>query len=366
MIKEGKFGVQETICLVTITISTKIFLTSPAILARYVGTTVWYTTLISAMTSIFAFTLICLLLKRFPGKNMVEIFDTSMGRIFGFIFSFVFFALFLEDASSFLREFTEVLRTYTFQDTPSSLIEGALVIAVGIAAFLGLESIARVSKLFGYLLLLGFIFLILMASKDFNYKYLFPIMGYGVDKTVIHGLSRSSAYGEVVVLAVFAGSLQGIKNIRKAGYISLVLSGLILSAGSLSFAMIYPYFIVPELTAPMYALARLIKYGTFFTRLDTLFLFLWNFSTFISLSTLFYASISIYCKLFRLQDKRPVIIPMAVFLFALTMVPRDFSSMVYGIINQSREFSWTVFYGLPLIALITAVIRGKKGVKSIA
>ena len=364
MIKEGKFGVQEAVCLVTITICTKIFFTSPAFLTRLVGTAVWYTTLISAATAIVAFTIVYLLLKRFPGKNLIEVFDNSMGRFFGFIFSFAFAVLFLMDAGMALREFTEVLRTYTFQYTQSSLIEGAFVITVGIAAFSGLESIARVSRLLGFILLFTYILAIAFSAQNFHLKYLFPILGYGLDKTVIHGLVRSSVYGEVVVLAVFASSLQGIKNIKKAGYISLILSGIILSLGLLSFIMVFPYFSLEELTAPMYSMTRLIKYGTFFTRIDPLFLLLWNISTFISLSVLFYAAVSIYCKIFRLQDKRPIIVPMTVVFFASTMAPRDFSSIVYGVLQQFREYSWVIFFGLPLIAFITAVLRKKKGEKS--
>lgn len=363
MIKEGKFGAQEAICMVTITISSKIFFTSPAFLVRFVGTAVWYTVILQALTTIVAFTFIYLLLKRFPGKNIVEIFETAMGRILGFLFSLAFAIFFIQDAGINLREFTEVLRTYAYFDTPSGMIDGAFIITVVVISFLGLETIARVSKLFAYFLLLGYITVLALSINYFNFHNLFPILGYGPDKTIIHGITRSSAYAEVTILAIFAGSLHGIKQIKKAGYVSIILSGMVIFLGFLSFILVYPYFSLQELVAPLYELTRVIKLGTFFTRLDSLFLIVWNISTFITISILFYASVSVYCNVFRLQDKRPVIVSMSVILFASAMTPRDFSDLVYNVVQSFREFGGVLIYGLPIIALFTAVLRKKKGEK---
>lgn len=364
MIKEGKFGVQETVCLVTITISNKVFFSSPGFLTRFVGTTGWLMTLISDAAAVLAFTFIYLLLKRFPGKNIVEIFDNSMGRVIGFIFSFTFAASFLVSAGIVLREYIDVSKVYVYPATPISLLMGAFVIIVATAAFLGLESIARVSKLFAYASLSGYILLLLLSSQNFKLSNLFPILGYGLDKTVINGLERSSAYSEVVVLAVFAGSLQGTKNIKKAGYISLILSGFIISSGLLCTSLAFPYFTIQEISAPLYMLSGIIKYGSFLQRLDPIFLFLWNTTTFITVSVLFYSSVSIYCKTFRLQDTRPVIIPLSVLLFTVAMIPKDFTSVVTTYVQGSRTSGIFVFYALPIIALITAILRKKKGEKS--
>jgi hypothetical protein len=87
MIKEGKFGVQEAVWLTTIAISAKVFFSSPAMLTGIVGNSGWYMTIISAAIALVGFLFIYLLLKRFPKKDIVEIFDLSLGRIFGFIFS---------------------------------------------------------------------------------------------------------------------------------------------------------------------------------------------------------------------------------------------------------------------------------------
>ncbi|HEX3030778.1 MAG TPA: endospore germination permease [Bacillota bacterium] len=361
MIKEGKFGVQEAVCLTTIAISTKIFFTSPGFLTRYVGNAGWYMTLISNMTAIAVFALICLLLKRFPGKSITEIFDLAMGRVLGFIFSLILTLAFVYSAGVIVREFADVSKTFTLPASPISMIIGGLVLVVLVAAFLGLETIARAAKLFGYVLLFMYISVLVLAAQHYEPGNLFPILGFGLDQTVIHGLKRSAAYEEVVILAVFAGSLQGVNHIRRAGFISLILSGLIISGGLLCFSLAFPVFTNQEVTSPMYILTRIIRYGTFFQRLDPIFLLLWTSATFITVSALFYASVSTYCKTFRLQDPRPVVIPMLVILFGFAIMPRDFATVVEGAVEGAREYGWVVFYGLHLFTLLVAVIRKKRG-----
>lgn len=361
MIKEGKFGIQEAVCLTTITISTKVFFTSPAFLTNFVGTAGWQMTMISNMTTFLAFTFICLLMKRFPGKDIIEIFGICLGPAVGFLLSFIFAAAFLMGAATLLREFVDVIKVFIYPDTTPSILVGSFVIAVAVICYLGLETLARVSKLSAYVLLIFFLMLLLLAIQNYRLTNLFPILGYGVDKTILHGLRRSSAYDEVLILTVFAASLQGSTHLKKAGYISLLLSGLIIGLGLFCFTLAFPVQTTQELTAPIYILAREIKYGSFFQRLDSLFIFIWIFSTIIAVCALFFCALSCYCKTFRLQDHRPVMVPMLILLYTLTFLSEDFSNVLKGGVQTSREYGWAIFYVLPLITLIVAALRKKKG-----
>ena len=363
MLKEGKFGVHEAICLVTIAICNKIFFTTPGFLMRTVGTAGWYMTLISCAVALVFFTFIYLLLKRFPGKNIVEIYEASLGQVIGFIFSFGLMVSFLASSGIYIREFVDIMKVFVFPNTPPSVLIGVLVSVVVISAFLGLESIARIAKLAAYFALSANLVLLILSSQYFKIAHIFPILGYGLDKTVTTGILRSSAYAEVVILSVFAGSLQGISHIKKAGYSSLIISGFLLSFGLLSYSMIFEYTSAQEITALAYIVAMIIKSGEFLQRLDPLFLFLWVITTVIYISILFYTTVSIYCKMFRLQDIRPVIIPMAVLTFAIAIFPKDFTSVVTEYVQGLRTYSNITFFILPLIALIAAVLRKKKGEK---
>ncbi len=141
---------------------------------------------------------------------------------------------------------------------------------------------------------------------------------------------------------------------------------MIIALGLLAELLMFSYTTGQENAAPLYALARVIKFGNFLTRLDALFLLCGAWRRSSPSPSFFYASVSMFCKAFRLPDKRPVIVPMTLILFALAMAPRDFSTIVYGFIEGLRRYNWAVYFGLPAIALLTAAVRKKKGGWSLA
>lgn len=363
MIKEGKFGPQEAICLTVITIVAKLFYTSPSIVSSLVGTAGWYMTLISVFVATIGFTFVYLLLKRFPGKNIIEIFEITFGRLFGFIFSTLLALLMVFIVAVRMREFSEVLKVYILPLTPISLVLILFIGTVVILNILGLETITRLSKLSIYIMVAGYFIVLILGTQNYNIHRLFPILGYGIGKTLYHGVIRSSVYGEVIILAVFAGSLQGIKHIKKIGFTSLLLSGFFISLSLLAFILTFPYYVAMEVTSPMYEMATLIDYGRFLQRVDPIFLFIMTVSSLISVSTVFYAFVSIYCKMFRIQDRKPVILAGSIISFALAIAQRSISDVIFGSVQSIRNYGGLIFYIPPLLSLIAAKLRKKGGTK---
>ena len=198
--------------------------------------------------------------------------------------------------------------------------------------------------------------------KNMKLSVCFPFLDMVFQKQSCMDYSEAHSM-EVLILAVVAGSLQGTKYVKKAGYLSLVLSGILVSSALLAFTLTFPYYTGAEITAPMYQLTAMIDYGRFLQRLEPIFLFIWFVSSFISVTTIFYTSASLYCKIFRIQDMRPIIFPFATILYTIAIVPGDITTVATGYIHRSREYGWTILYIPPLIALIMAIVK-KKEVKN--
>ncbi len=361
MIKEGKFGVSEAVCLTTITITAKVFYTSPSLIIDLLATSSWYMTLISVATAMVGFTFIYLLLKRFPGKNIVEIYKITFGGFVGPVFSMLLALFLLLISFATIREFTDVLGVYVMPRSSTNYLLTIFIAVAFVLCFYGLESIARVSRACGYLLLAGLGIVLILSYQNYNFDYLFPFWGYGIDKTITHGLMRSSSYGEVIILAVIASSLQGAEYIKKAGYISLGISGALIAGTLFAYTVTFPYTVGSEITSIIYELTMQIGFGRFVQRLDPIFLFVWVISSFIAVSALLYGSLSIYAKIFDIDDLRPCIMPFFIIVFCLTLLPRDIVTVVKGYIQNIRTYGWIIFFAIPLAALITAIIRRKKG-----
>ena len=363
MIKEGKFGTFEAVCLTTLLLSSKAFYTSIRVLIKTTSTAAWYATLISCTCSIIMFMFVYLLMKRFPGKNLIEVFEAVTGKFIGKILSLVFCAYFIYYCGSNLREFLEMIKTYNLPYTPPSLILFAFLLAVIVLSYIGIEAIARLS-LFSFVpIVIGVAAILILAFPLYNFNYLFPLGGFGLQPTLRQGLVRTSAYDEVVILAIIINSVHGLKNFKKAGLISLVLSGIIISISVLCNILAFAYTQGSENLSDLFQLSRLIYFNRFFQRVDSLFLFIWVVASIITVSTSFYISISIYCKAFRIDNHKPLIFPCAFLTFMVALIPENISETVEVNILFLREYSAIVVYFIPILVLIISVLFGKKGGK---
>ncbi|MCL5073257.1 MAG: spore germination protein [Actinobacteria bacterium] len=361
MIKDGKFGVHETIALLTITISAKVFFSSPSVVVAKVGTAGWYMTLISAFVAFLATVLLIRLLSIYPNKTLMEIYEIVYGKVVGKILSLILFASILITIVANSREFIEVMKVYDLPQSPPSYLLILLFLAVSVLAYLGLETIARFSKLMAFFLLLVYISVLVLSMKLYEPHRLFPILGYGLDTTVLSGIQRSSAYGEIIIIGVIIGSLHGLKHAKRAAYLSLIISASIITTALLAFTLAFPYYTGEEITAPIYLMATLIEYGEFIQRIEPLFFFLWNISTVISVAALFYVLIIIYAYIFELDDKRPIIIPLGIIVIFLALVPQNIVQLTIGMVNMIRSYGWAFYFIPPVLTLAIAKITKRYG-----
>lgn len=360
MIKEGKFGPQEAISLITITIVARVFFTSPSVITRFVGSAGWLMTLISAATALVIFSLVYLLLRKWPGKNLIDIYELSAGRFIGSIFSLALFAGFLIDGSALLREFTEVMKVYVLPVSPPSYIMGLFLIGVLIVSIYGLETQARLARVLAPVLFIGLVAVLILAGQNYSIHRLSPFFGYGLDKIIIRGIRRNSVYGYSIIAAIIAGSLQGLEHIKKVGYASIIISAILISGCVLCFSLTFPYYTAQEITSPLYEMVSLIDYGRFFQRLDPIFLFTWNIATLLAVTVEVYMAASIYCKVFRIQDIRPIIASMCVLTFTIAITPSDLEEVALGYVNRLREYLWLGVLIPVIITLLLSTIKDRK------
>lgn len=359
MIKEGKFGVRETVALIVISMSSKGLFSTTARVLSITATSAWFMTLISCASASVLFIFIYQLLKRFPGKNIIEIYYITLGRAIGFIFSFILAVAIIFCCGILVREFTAICNEYVFPNTPMPLISVVFILPVMIGSYLGIESIARYAKLTAYFALAAFLLMMLMVSPEFEFGNMWPAMGYGLGTTVWEGLKRTCTYSEIIFIAIIAGSMHGIKQIKKAAYASLVISALLLCACLLSSVLVLSYPVAQEQIAPVYMVSREINLGDFFKRLDPLFLYLWFSTSIITAAAEFYFGISVYCKTFRLQDRRPLILPAAVIVYIISFIPKDFTE-VANALQFIRTNGIFVVFLMPAIALAASLLRKKR------
>ncbi|MDK2820780.1 MAG: spore germination protein [Clostridia bacterium] len=361
MIQEGKIGVFEASSLVIFMVASKALFGAVRELVEATGPSAWYTTIISGITALIGFWIIIRLMQRFPGQELVSILKTVYGRITGSLIALIICFLYIYNAASFTREFTEAVKVFEYPLTPPSFIMILILLAVIVLLYYGLETTARTTSFFTWPLIVGMISIFFLGLPLGKLTNLYPLLGHGLDRTIITGLLRSSVYGEVIGLTIILNALQGIENFKKAGKHGIIISIIIISLSLFIYSLIFPYSVSVENTIPLLTLTRIIEYGRFFQRFESIYIFIWSVAATLTTAINLYLALSIYCKTFRINDHRVLVLPLCILLFSIAIIPKDIVTITSIYVHYLRQYGWIIFIGLPLLTLIVAAVRGKKG-----
>lgn len=361
MNSEGKIGTYEAICFTTLVIINKIFFTSTGYIVLATGTAAWYTTLISCLVTLVFFMFFYLLLKRFPGKDIVLIYETVLGKLPGKFIALVICGYAIFNAGSTLREFVEMIKVYNLPYTPVSVIMITFLTSAVIICYFGLQSLSRICALCFIPSMIGLGLILLMALPSYDMNLLKPYGGYGLSTTMKLGFFRSSAYYEFTLLGFAINAIGGYKQYKKVGITSILLSGAVFSVCLICYLMTFGYAAGSENISGIFELSRSIYFNRFIQRVETIFLFIWVISSVISTTASYYFSMLIYCKIFTIKDHKPLIFPFALLVFIVAILPASMQAVTQINTTFLRQYSMYIAYIPSIIVLLIAVIFKKKG-----
>ncbi len=148
-----------------------------------------------------------------------------------------------------------------------------------------------------------------------------------------------------------------IKNLGKTVAKSFLLSTAIILLSLFLLFGIIPYPSITEHYFPMYELSRLISYGRFIQRVDSIFMLIWLLATFIYLSVAVTFAIHIMKKLFNITYFKRLIPSMAILIMSISLL---LSSYITILEIKKILLKYVVPIGLflyPFIILIIATIK---------
>lgn len=357
---QGHLGHQEIIVLLTIIMTSRIFLGLPRIMATIGGTASWLVVTLAAVGAFLGFLILDALMSRFPGLDLIQISRRLIGG-FTPLFGLVFFLFFLAITALVTRQFAETFVVGILPRTPIGVIGGFLLVLLVLASYLGLETISRLAILYAPYLLLFLLLVYLLVLPNANLLNLTPIWGKGLGKMILPSLGKSSVYADLVLLGFFAPALREPSRRRAVGLAALGSTSLIFILTAMVFTLVFDYPGTTQVYFPIYQLARLISIAEFFQRAEAVFIFLWFFAAVIALSAAFYASAYIFCRIFSLTTHRPILFPLAVLVYALSLLPDSFAEAVRLDADILRMYGWLPAFLLPAFLFGVAVIRHRKG-----
>jgi len=347
--REPRLGVQEAVTVTVIFLIAKLFLSHQVILYHMGATAAWMLAVLHTLIGLVVFLALAWVLDHFPGRTIIEAGEALLGPYINAIVSVLFLVMILLLTGFNLRQFSEWLLTGFIPDTPIGAVIVFYGAAMVVAGYLGLDTIARVARVFSLFLVFGLALLFAMTTPYWSIQNIMPLWGSGPAELLTGGLLTSGVVAEIFLL-FFITPFIPRGSLRTVGYWSIGLAGLVLTLGILIVSLCFPYPVTKELSLPVFELSRLVLLGRFLQRAEVLFLPMWVMMALVQLAVALWAVTAVISLSLKLPYSKPFILPAAVLITAIGFYPVNVPATI--LLDNSSLRLWS----MPAIGLITLTL----------
>ncbi len=348
------FGHWETVTLLINLICTKIFLNFPRVAAELAGNASWLLIVYLSALVLVLFFIISKLYSKFEGKDLLDIGEYAAGSA-GRVFTGIVILIFLiYSISIVLREFVEDMKVISLPISPISFVLLFFISCMAIGAYIGIEAILRIHAIAVPCIAAGFLFILIAVLPSCDFTNLLPILGNGIPDITVKSSRSVAIFSEFFLLFLIVPFIKTNKNFKKAGYTALGISAFFFTSSAMLYIASIGYPTGKEVFLPIYTMSRLINFGRFFQRVEPLFLVIWSLAALLYLSTVFFFILYVFKKTFRLEYQKPLIIPFAVLIFTLSLIPQNLIAAIKLERIFFRGYAWIITFVFTILLLIIA------------
>ena len=361
MNRSVELGWKETISITSIAIITKMFYTILPDTIRLEGSAAWYASALSCLFAGVFFYIILNLFRMYEGKNIIEIFQEVIGRIAGGVLGFLFYLYFLLYIAINVREVIKIIKVYNFPLTPLAVFLFVFLIAAVLVTYNGLYGVSKLSEFFLSFILLGVVAIFLLGIKQYDLNNLKPYGGYGLQNLFSYSLLRTSLFEDIFLLFLLVREVGGTKSVKRTGTISLLLSGAFIFVSMLCYLLVFNYETGGRKISGIIEIVKNAYFNQFFQRMESIFFLIMVIASAIAICIWFYLSTHLYATLFQIKDKRQILLPTFVIVFAVAMLPQSATEVITTFIIAIRQYSSILIFGVPILVWLIALLKRKRG-----
>lgn len=326
---KSKIGTIEAIMLVLTIVITHTISTLPReILVSTKSASLINLVVVSILVILFA-CLVSKLLRKFPGSDIIDVSEVLGGKVFKIVVGVIFIFYFLFSSSILLRNFCESLKIIYYPMTNLLFIIAMFVIAVCVANRLDFNASLKTNLLILPLVLASIIFLFFANMNKFSPERIFPIFGDGLFNTFVIGLGNIASFGGVVFLYFLPPYMKQPEKLKRVCVISIGLSSIYLILCVATLLFMFSFFIDTNEITPLYNATRYIEFGSFFQRLESVFLLIWILAFACYLSIVIKFSMSIFKKLTNIETKKPLVDIFGLLILGVSLIPKNYAISEY-------------------------------------
>lgn len=268
---------------------------------------------------------ICKFMSNFPGCDILDITEYTFGKILKNILGILFISYLLFSSSILLRNFCESLRTIYYPNTDIFFVISFFIISTVLTGILNFNCSLKANQLIIPVIFISILFLFLSNAQNFSGEKIFPLLGNGLKETFIIGIQNIFAFEGILYLYFMPPLLKKEKDFKKIAFSSVIISGIYLLLVVSTLLFMFPFFFNTDEIMPLFSAARYIEFGTFFQRLESIFLLIWIFvfGCYLSITNRFVTLI--FGKITKISKIKFIVSPFSLLVLAISLIPENYA-----------------------------------------
>ena len=349
---------EATFLIISICINMSILIAGQTIVEQCGSSSLINACIISILAIIIA-CIICLLYKKFIGLNILDIANFLGGKVLKAIVGVIFLGYFIYTISVLLCRLADCLQIVYYPMTNIIYIVILFVMATGIVCNIKNNAFSRVNLIIVPISLITLILVFAGNAKNFDYQNIFPVLGNGINNTFIFGITNIFAFAGIAYLYFLPAKLKKPENFLKISLWGIGISAIFLLIVVSIILFMFNSDKIGNQIFPLYLSVRYIEFGTFFQRMDSVYLLIRIISFLAFLGIMCNLCLNIFKSITKAKDEKPIIYPFMLTLLGVTMLIEKFGNVDFLQNTGFKILFISIVLGFGLLILILANIKKK-------
>ena len=357
--KNEKIKTTEAIAFLTVLSITNIILSTSQYLLNDCNSASLLNSIYITMISMIITMIFCILAKPFIKKNLLVISQFLGGKALKVIVGLSFSFFFIFRAAILLKKLCICLQTIYYPMTNIIFIVTIFCIATALILKLQNNSLLKSTLIVVPLLFLSIILIFIGNLQNFNFENIYPIFGNGLKATFLTGLNNLWVFNSLAYLWFIPSRLKNPDHFNKIAITSTLLTGVFLFIAIGNIVFLFSDTLDNSTLFPLYLSSRYIEFGSFFQRMEPLFLFFCTLGFICTLCVNAFIVIDIFKDVFNLSNEKPIIYPYLLTLGGIAVSIKKISTIEYLENNIAKISFFILGILVPFIILLLANIKNK-------
>ena len=312
---------KECIFFICLILFNKLILSFPSLLISVTGTGTTINLIYIGIIALVFISIINKGFKNFPNSDILDISKILGGKTLKTIIGIIYMLLFFTILITFLNDFTNLLKSIYYQNSPTIFILLFFIIGILISNLIGFNSIIKMINLLFPIILISIFISFIGTIDNFTLDKLTPIFGYNHKTSFLDGLVNIFTFSFIGFYYFLQPLLKKPEDFKKINYISFFISFGLLFITICSILTLLPVASTGITINPLYILSRDVSFSVFLQRLDALFILFWILALLCYLSSLVFFINIIFSKIFNVLDIKMPSYLICMLLLACSLYP---------------------------------------------